>query len=42
MQGNYYDRTRFDIDYSSSSSNHQSEPVQIDINVEDYKKVKIS
>jgi len=41
MQGNYYDRTRFDIDYSSSSSNHQSEPVQIDINVEDYKKVKI-
>ncbi len=44
MQGNYYDRTRFDIDYSSpssSSSNHQSDPVQIDINVEDYKKVKI-
>jgi hypothetical protein len=39
MQGNYYDRTRFDID--SSSINHQSEPVQIDINVEDYKKVTI-
>jgi hypothetical protein len=39
MQGNYYDRTRFDID--SSSMNHQSESVQIDINVEDYKKVTI-
>ncbi|CAF3485326.1 unnamed protein product [Rotaria sordida] len=40
MQGNYYDQTRFvDIDYtSSSSSNHQSEPILIDINVEDYKK----
>lgn len=40
MQGNYYDQTRFDRNYSSSSSNHQSEPVQIDINVEDYKKVR--
>lgn len=38
MQGNYYDQTRFDRNYSS---NHQSEPVQIDINVEDYKKVRI-
>ncbi|CAF3505310.1 unnamed protein product [Rotaria sp. Silwood1] len=37
MQGNYYDPTRFDIDYSSSS-NHQSEPILININVEDYKK----
>jgi hypothetical protein len=40
MQGNYYDQTRFDIDYSSSS-NLQSESVLIDINLEDYKKVKI-
>jgi hypothetical protein len=40
MQGNYYDQTRYDMSYSSSS-NHLSEPVQIDINVEDYKKVKI-
>ncbi|CAF2735418.1 unnamed protein product [Rotaria sp. Silwood2] len=37
MQGNYYDQTRFDNDYSSSS-NHQSEPILININVEDYKK----
>jgi hypothetical protein len=44
MQGNYYDRTRFDNDYSSSLLNHQSEREQIDISVEDYKdykKVKI-
>jgi hypothetical protein len=42
MQGNYYDQTRFNIDYSSSSNHHhQSEPHLIDINVEDYKKVKI-
>ncbi len=43
MQGNYYDRTRFNLDYSSLA-NHPSEPGQIDINVEDYKdckKVKI-
>ncbi|CAF1007234.1 unnamed protein product [Adineta steineri] len=31
MQGNYYDQTRFNL-------NHLSEPVLIDINVEDYKK----
>lgn len=39
MQGNYYDRTRYEMNHPSSS-NHQSEPVQIDISVEDYKKVK--
>jgi hypothetical protein len=38
MQGNYYDKHRY-IDYSST--NHQSRPVPIDINLEDYKKVKI-
>lgn len=37
MQGNYYDQTRYDL---SSSSNHQTETTLIDINVEDYKKVK--
>jgi hypothetical protein len=36
MQGNYYDRTRFNL----SLSNHQSEPGQIDISVEDYKDCK--
>ena len=42
MQSNYYDQTRFDPDYPSV--NHQSEPGQININVDDYKdykKVKI-
>lgn len=39
MQGNYYDRTRYDIDYSSSL-NQQAESTPININVEEYKKVK--
>lgn len=38
MQGNYYDRTRFMSDHSSSSTNHhRSEHDPIDIDIEDYK-----
>ncbi|CAM4897640.1 unnamed protein product [Rotaria socialis] len=37
MQGNYYDQNRFNAD-CNSSSNQQSEPILININVEDYKK----
>jgi hypothetical protein len=40
MQGNYYDQNRYHNDYSSST-NYQSRPALIDINLEDYKKVKI-
>ena len=41
MQGNYYDRTRFDTDFSLTSSNHHRiEPGQIDINIDDYKDCK--
>jgi hypothetical protein len=39
MQGNYYDRTRFDLN-NLSTSTCGSERGLIDINVEDYKKVR--